>query len=102
MRRFTFFRCAPSGAHFFVNRNTQGDRDYEKILLTAETILSCMTALFGWEKYTHDYVKETVVEADCGKSGLITYTCAYGNTYNETSIGAEFIHGMCDFCYKFS
>ncbi len=63
----------------------------KKVLLTMTTTLLCMIALFGCEKHTHDYVKETVVEADCNKSGLIIYTCACGDTYNE-SINATEIH----------
>ncbi len=54
-----------------------------KFLLTMTTVLLCAAALFGCEKHTHDYVKETVTEADCSKNGVITYTCACGDTYDE-------------------
>ncbi len=55
----------------------------KKIKQIIPIIFTAVLLLSGCEKHTHDYKNESVSEADCSKTGLITYLCSCGDTYSE-------------------
>ncbi|MCD7917816.1 MAG: hypothetical protein LUF84_05095, partial [Clostridiales bacterium] len=54
----------------------------------------------GAGEHSHSYTAEVTVAATCTEDGVMTYTCACGDSYTEVipATGHHYVNGVCTVC----